>query len=66
METLEKFGIIGVILFFVLLIGLKLFISERRCLTSYENYQPAWGIFSGCRITFEGKLTPVDIVREIK
>ena len=39
--------------------------SEKTCIESYSNYKAEWGVFSGCRIEWQGKLTPVDIIREI-
>lgn len=36
------------------------------CLHAYDAYQPQYSYLSGCRIMVEGKLTPVDMVREIK
>ena len=35
------------------------------CLSAYESYQPQYGFWTGCRVMRNGKLTPVDIIREI-
>ena len=51
----------------VVVLGASLFLdSKYSCLIAYENQQPEWGIMSGCRIVVNGKLTPTDIVRELK
>ena len=42
------------------------FVERQSCLSAYENLQPQFGPFSGCRIMVDGVLTPVDIVRELK
>lgn len=58
-----------VLVVFAVLIGTflcaALFMTKIQCKSAYENYQPQWGIISGCRIMVDGKLTPVDIVREL-
>lgn len=40
-------------------------LAEKSCLESYSNYDVEWGFFSGCRIEWDGKMTPIDIIREI-
>lgn len=52
------------IIFLAVLGGNQL--SKSACLTGYENYQPQYGFITGCRIMHDGKLTPIDIVREIQ
>jgi len=58
--------IIGVIVFSVGLVSLLNWMSNKQCLTAYSNFEPQWGFFSKCRIVVDGKLTPVEIVRELK
>ena len=55
------------ILAFLILIfwGVAL-LRNKQSLTSYSNFEPEWSFFSSCRIMVNGKLTPVDIVRELK
>jgi len=60
--------IIGLTLVFVVIMGMSwlcFFVSEKKCLSSYENQNPEWGVWSGCRVVINGVLTPVDIVREL-
>ncbi len=67
METLKT------IAFFVFSLGFAFGISlyfvawldKTRCLESYSNYNVEWGFFSGCRIEWDGKMTPIEIIREI-
>lgn len=54
-----------VAVFTISIIGSAIFVHKVKCESAYENYQPQFGVISGCRIMVEGKLTPVDIVREL-
>lgn len=67
METKEVILItIGIVIFTVLITVIPAyFIGKANCLKSYENYQPNFSIFGGCRVMWKDKLTPVDIIREI-
>lgn len=62
----------GIIILFTVVVvisgsisSLAFYARSIQCKSAYENYQPEWGIISGCRIVVGGKLTPVDIVREL-
>jgi hypothetical protein len=57
---LAMFSFIGMIVF------TKYLIENKQCLNSYELYQPQYKFWAGCRIMVDGKLTPTDIVRELK
>lgn len=48
------------------LFALVAVMSRASCLSGYSEYQPRWGMVSGCRIIHDGKLTPTDIVREVQ
>ena len=48
----------------MLVIGFWL--DNKSCINSYSNFQPQWGVWTGCRIMVNGVLTPTDIVRELK
>lgn len=55
----------GLIVFiFILGYGLNLLI-KASCLESYANYEPTYGFIAGCRIEWEGKQTPTDMVKNI-
>ena len=62
--------IIGIIaLAGLIIIGIPLGIiamQKKECLSSYQNFQPSYTFWAKCRIMVDGKLTPVDIVRELK
>ncbi len=67
----DLLSILGLFVGVVLVIGggTGLFVNwveQTSCLNSYENFQPQYGFFSGCRIVVNGILTPTDIVRELK
>lgn len=61
--------IVAVVLVTVLLFGVvaggAIWFKSAKCYSQYEAYQPEWELLAGCRIMWNGKLTPVDIVREI-
>ena len=44
----------------ILILGLKI-----ECLKSYEDYNPQFSLSGGCRIEWQGKLTPVEMIRNI-
>lgn len=56
----------GMIVLCSLVIGFGLWSAKKHCESSYNNYQPEWGIWSRCRVNWNGVMTPVDIIREIK
>lgn len=63
----ETIIMISICIFCITIVFLiALFVDAEKCMQSYEKYQPQWGLMSGCRIMVDGKLTPVDIVRELK
>mgnify|MGYP003423770027 FL=1 len=41
-------------------------LERKQCLTAYEAYTPSYTFWGGCKVEWSGKLTPVDIIREIK
>ena len=53
------------VVFIAVVAGAMLWLQSQRCAAAYSNYQAEWGYFSGCRILWEGKMTPVEIIREI-
>jgi hypothetical protein len=40
-------------------------LSKAQCMAKYSNYEAEYHFLGGCRIVWNGKLTPVDIIREI-
>lgn len=40
--------------------------AKISCYQSYSEYKTDYGFYSGCRIMWNDKLTPVEIIREIK
>ena len=41
------------------------FVTRQSCLSKYAEFKPVYGIFAGCRIVWNDKLTPVEIILEI-
>lgn len=39
--------------------------AKTHCLAAYADYHPQYGLFSGCRINWNWKMTPVGIIRVI-
>lgn len=58
--------IVGLIFFIGGIFNSFNLLAKQKCLTSYENYNPQYSFITKCRITVDGVLTPVDIVRNIK
>lgn len=44
-----------------------MWIGSASCKSKYSDYEPQFGILSGCRVVWEGKLTPTENIglREI-
>lgn len=69
METIKSICSILVFLLVVIggpllvAVGLVYAIDRTQCINSYSEYSPEWGFWEGCRIPFEGRLTPVDVIR---
>ena len=64
----DHFGltcIMGFIVAAIILTYVLYLIMRTTCLQSYSNYQPQFGFFSQCRIEWNGKLTPTDIIYSI-
>jgi len=69
METETKFTIgliLGIILFILGIVWSVMWMENKKCLAAYSNFEPQWSFFSKCRIMIDGKLTPTEIVRELK
>lgn len=62
--------IVGVTLIITIVVTPFVFLGYRlerkQCLTAYEAYTPSYTFWGGCKVEWSGKLTPVDIIREIK
>lgn len=66
MSKEDKIISIVVLLLLVFITVGAITFKRKVCITAYKDYNPQWGLMSGCRIVVDGKLTPVDIVRELK
>lgn len=67
----EFFGLLAIFtaLFvgFALLVGTPAyFVTRAECHAAYAEYNPEFGFFSGCRIEWQGRMTPVELIREIR
>ncbi len=69
MNFLEEHMFIAIALILLGIFGLAFAIvvpvDYSSCISSYSAYNPSWGFISGCRIEWEGKLTPVDMIKNI-
>ena len=67
METKETIlTILAIILSVILITFVPAYLfSKSHCMKAYENYEPNFSIVGGCRVKWSGRLTPVDIIREI-
>jgi hypothetical protein len=67
METKEiVYIVVGITLFIFLTVLGANAMAKKSCIMSYEKYQPQYTFYTGCRIMVEDRLTPVEIVRELK
>ena len=59
-------GIISMIIIVMIAFGGPIIWNALRCHAKYDDsYSPVeYGVFSGCRATFNGKLIPVERIRE--
>jgi len=64
---LEGLGMVLILLFIavVILVAPFYFVNKLQCNAKYKDYKPQYGLSSGCRIEWNGKLTPVEMVRQI-
>jgi len=55
--------------FVALLIGIisvpVYYLNKKTCFSMYQDYNPQFGFFENCRIEWKGKLTPVDMIKNI-
>lgn len=58
-------GFLVVIILSILFAFGTILIEKQTCLSSYNQYTPQWGLLTGCRVMWDEKFTPVDIIREI-
>jgi hypothetical protein len=58
--------LLGAGLFMGGILGINYWLENKRCSAAYESYQYQYGLFSGCRIMWNDKLTPVSIIRELQ
>ena len=66
LELPSMFGIGTMMILFTIIIAvLSIWFNEVSCYRSFEQYNPDWSFISGCRIEFQGKLTPVDMIKNI-
>ena len=73
-NVLGLLGIAGIVLGLVvglflatgIVFGIPIYYTDRySCLKSYSDYQPQYSFWTSCRISYNGKITPVDMVKNI-
>lgn len=40
-------------------------IDKASCKNKYQEFQPQYSLLGGCKVMWSGRLTPIDIIREI-
>jgi hypothetical protein len=55
----------GFLLFILGIWFLGNYMDSKKCYASYSEYKPEYEALSGCRIEWHGKMTPVEIIRNI-
>jgi len=66
----EIFITIGIaLLVLITLVSLLLipvyFLDKAVCYNAYSDYNPRYNYLAGCRIDYNGKTTPVDMIKNI-
>lgn len=64
MPSTFGFVLILVVISMALIVGV-VSLDKNHCLKAFEAYSPQWGLMSGCRIEFQGRLTPVNMIKNI-
>ena len=65
-DTIAIVGAVGLFIGgFLAFLAFGYFMDSYECHSKYSSFKAEYGIFSGCRIEWNGKITPVDIIREI-
>lgn len=65
-EIINGWGVALIVVAFFSVLMVGSFLLERNyCMSAFEDYSPKWGVISGCRIKFQGKLTPVKMIKNI-
>ena len=54
-----------IIAIIIIMMSGMLLLIRQTCLSSYQEYQPRWGVWSDCRIQYNGKLTPTSMIKNI-
>lgn len=65
MEKEEWFVFLFTIVFICLVGGAGMIWESYVCHSKYRDYNPSWGILSGCQAEWMGKMTPVENIRLI-
>lgn len=63
------FALLTIILVIVAFIGGLIFLANlatsKQCYKTYSEYNPQYSFWSQCRIEWQGKLTPVEMIKNI-
>ena len=62
--------LIGIVLvvfvaLFVMIGAPMIYLSSMNCKKAYSEYAPTYSFLEGCRIEWQGKMTPVEMIRNI-
>jgi len=65
-DLIDWLKILGIITIFIAISCIPAYyIGNASCNQAYSEYSPEFGFFSGCRIDYNGKTTPVDMIKNI-
>lgn len=57
--------VVLIIVLIVIISPIEYQVNKFTCLSSYSDYQPQYGFWTNCRINYDGKITPIDMVKNI-
>ncbi len=52
--------LIGFASILIPLVSLDYFLQKEKCYAKYSEYQPEFSFWGGCRVVWEGRITPVE------
>lgn len=58
-------GLIAIVGFVFILGFIVNLMSAKSCMESYKEYNPQYSFWTDCRVEWQGKLTPVYIVKKV-
>lgn len=56
---------LGTLLLLAAMVVLFIAVDRASCLAAWSAFRPQWTVMSGCRVSVDGRMTPVEAVRKV-